>query len=75
LPNPAIAGGKRTSPLTPPCLLRKLPILEMIGNWYGIKISLLFATLSQKYLLNIFILAIIYLYFCLNVAIAGAWGG
>jgi len=41
----SLNGGKRASPLTPPCPFRELPILAMIGKWYGIKIPLFFATL------------------------------
>jgi len=42
--------GEYFQKYSPPCLFRKLPILAMIGKWYGIKIPLFFAKLLQNYL-------------------------
>jgi len=43
--NYLLNGGKRASPLTPPCSFRELPTLAIIGNWNGIKIPRIIAAL------------------------------
>jgi len=63
------AGGEARFPPNPPCSLRELPILAMIGKFWGLtpflkglwnKNSPLLRHIIAKYLINIFIPSLIY---------------